>query len=141
MHLYSAFLMMKSCPGIQAETQVNGGAVEGIDYIVQVNSEIIVIDVQGSCLLDKNLSEVGIDAPISFLVGISECRSGNRLADARVVQLARKRSQAVLNITEAFPTCELSETHHQKMLPASKLSYSVVSLVVIDTLLELIFWQ
>jgi hypothetical protein len=34
------------------------------------------------------------------------------------------------------PACELSKTHDQKMLPASKLSYSVVALVMIDTLLD-----
>ena len=92
-------------------------------------------------LLDKNLSEVGINAPVSFFIGISQCRLGNRLADAGVIQLARECSQTVFNVTETFPPSELSKTHDQKVLPTRKLPYSVVAIVLIDTLLELIFWQ
>jgi hypothetical protein len=87
------------------------------------------------------LSEVSINVPVPFLIGISKGRSGNRFADAGVIQLARESSQTVLNITKAFPACELGKTHNQKMLPASKFSYSIVALVIIDTLLELVFWH
>jgi hypothetical protein len=141
MHLYSAFLMMKLGPWIQAKAQIDGGAVKGIGQLIQVNSEIIVLDVKRPGLIDENLSEFGINAPVSFFIGISQCRLGNRLADAGVMQLARKCSQTVFNVTGAFPASELSKTHDQKVLPASKLPYSVVALVLIDTLLELIFWQ
>ena len=141
MHLYSALLMMEPGPWIQAKAQVYGGAVKCVNHIVQVNSEIIVIDVKRPCLLDEDLSEVSIYAPVPFFIGISKGRSGNRLAKTGMVQPAGKSSQAVLNITKAFPACELGKTHNQKMLSASKLSYSVVASVVINTLLELIFWH
>ena len=92
-----------------------------MDHIVQINPEIIIINLQGPCLLDEDLSEVGINAPAPFLAGISKGRSGNRFTYAGVIQLAGECSQTVLNITKAFPACELSKTHNQKMLPTSKL--------------------
>jgi len=141
MHLYGTLLMMEFGPGKQTKTQVNSSTVKSINHIIQVNSKIIVLNVKGSCLLDKNLSEVGINTPVPLFIGIRKGRSGNRFTETGVVQLARECSQAVLNITEAFPTCKLSKTHDQKMLPARKLSYSVVTLVLVDTLLELIFWH
>ena len=55
--------MMELGPWIQAKAQVNGGTVKGISQLIQVNSEIIVLDVKRPGLLDENLSEVGIDAP------------------------------------------------------------------------------
>lgn len=88
-----------------------------------------------------HLSEVGINTPVPFLVGIGKSGSGNWVIDARVVKFAGECSQAVLNITKAFPACELSKTHDQKMLPAGERSHTVVALVMIDTLLELIFWH
>ena len=91
--------------------------------------------------LNEDLGEIGINTSIPFLVGISKGRSGNRLTEARVVQLAGESSQAVLNITKAFPACQLSKTHDKKVFPASKFSYSVVAIIIIDTFLELIFWH
>ena len=112
MHLNSTLLMMEFGPGIQTKTQINGGAVERIDHIVQVNPEIIVIDVQRLCLFNEDLNEVSINAPVPFLIGISKGRSGNRFADVGVIQLARKSSQTVLNITKTFPACELGKNHN-----------------------------
>ena len=140
MHLDGTFLVVEFSPGIQAKTQINGRAVKSIDHIIQVNPEIIVINVQRSCLLDEYLSKVGITAPVSFLVGISKSRSGYWFTNTGMIQFAGKCGETVFNITQTFPARELCKTHDQKMLPTGKLSYSVVTLVMIDTLLELVFW-
>jgi hypothetical protein len=140
-HLYSTLLVVEFGPEKQTEAQINGGAVKRIDHIVQVNPEIIIIDIQRPCLLDENLSEVGINVPVSFLVGIGKSRPGNWAIDTGVIQFAGECSQAIFNITEAFPACELSKTHDQKMLSAGECSHAVVALVMIDTPLELIFWH
>ena len=73
MHLYGTFLVVELSPGIQAKAQVNGRTVKSIDHIIEVNPKIIVFDIQRSCLFDKCLSKVGINTPVSFLVGI--CKS------------------------------------------------------------------
>ena len=89
MHFYGSILVVEFSPGIQAKAQVNGRTVKSLDHIVQVNPEIIVFNVQRSCLLDEYLSKA----------------------------------------------------HYQEVLPTGKLSYAVVTLVMIDTLLELVFWH
>jgi len=141
MHLFCTLLMMEFCPGIQTKAQVNGCAVKCIDHIIQIDPEVVIIDVEGPCLFDQDLSEISINASIPFFIGISKSRSGNWFAKAGVIQLSRESSQTVLNITKAFPTSELSKTHYQEMLPASKFSYSIVALIMINALLELIFWH
>jgi len=141
MHLYCTLLMVEFCPGIQTKTQVYGCAIKGIDHIVKIDPEVVIINIEGSCLFDQDLSEVSINAPVPFLVCISKSRSGNWFAETGVIQFARESGQAVLNITETFPASELSKTHDKKMLPASKFSYSVVSLVMVNTLLKLVFWH
>lgn len=140
MHLYCTLLMMEFYPGIQTKTQVNGGTVKCVDHIIKINPEVVIIDVKWSCLFNQDLSEVSINTPVPFLIGICKSRFGNCFAKTGVIQLARESSQTVLNITKTFPTGELGKTHNQEMLPASKFSYSIVALVMIDTLLELIFW-
>ena len=141
MHLYCTLFMMKFCPWIQTKAQVNGGAVKCINHIIQINPEVIILDVKGPCLFYKDLCKVSINTPVPFLIGISKSRSGNRLPETGVIQLARESSQTVLNITKTFPTGELGKTHCQEMFPASKFSYSIVALIMINTLLELIFWH
>ena len=109
--------------------------------LVLVHLEIVVLDIKRSGLFDKNLSEVGINAPVSFLIGICKCRLGNRLADTGVIQLAGECIQAVFNIAETLPASKLSKTRDKKVLPASKLPYTVVALVFINAFLELVFWH
>ena len=58
-------------PGKQRKAQVDGGGVQGVDRGVEVETEVVAqIELFGS--LDEDLSEVGVDAPVALVVGMSK---------------------------------------------------------------------
>ena len=58
----------ESGPGKKRKTQIDGRRIEGINGLIQFDSEIVV-GVQVSGRTNQDLSKIGIDAPISVFVG------------------------------------------------------------------------
>jgi hypothetical protein len=58
-------------PREQRKTEIDGGGVERIDGLVEIDAEA-VIDVVAPGGGDQDLGEVGMDAPVALLVGIGQ---------------------------------------------------------------------
>ena len=71
------FGFAKLGPRKQRETQVDGGGVERVNRRVEVEPDVFV-QIKLFGLLDEDLSEVGIDAPIALVVGMGEVAVRNR---------------------------------------------------------------
>ncbi len=72
MHLYTTFIMMKSCPWTELQAKFHRTAVEGMDDSVHVESGRLVA-VQVSRLCNQYLTEVVIDTPV--LGPVDMCQS------------------------------------------------------------------
>ena len=73
-------------PGKQRKAQVDGGGVQGVDRGVEVDADVVAqIELLGP--LDEELSEVGVNAPVALMVGMSEVAVRDRTVNAHVIEL------------------------------------------------------
>ena len=72
--------------GEERKTGIDGGGVERGDGFVEIDAES-VIGVPASGDVDQRLDEIGMDAPVAFLVGIGERAAGYIAPDAHEVEL------------------------------------------------------
>ena len=70
--------LAKVRPREQRQTQINGARIEGVGAAGQLDTEGL-IDVERTCLINQTLRELGKDAPVAPLVGVSKRGALNRL--------------------------------------------------------------
>ena len=90
---------------------------------------------------NKDLGEVGVDAPVSHLVGMSQRVAGDFATDAHVVELLVGRAQAGLDVPQALPVGQLGEGHAQILVPAGEALDLVVAVVSLDAGAKLVCRQ
>jgi hypothetical protein len=136
MELYGRFALPEHGPGEKRQTQVDGRGVEGIDGFLQLQAGIVVgIEISG--LMNQNLGEVSIDAPVARFVGVGQSASGHAATESHVIELRRYSTQTSLDIAEALPVGQLSEGHSQKLVPAGKAFDLTVAAVADNAATEL----
>ena len=67
-----------------------------------------------------DLREVGVDSPISLLVGDCQGVAADPRAEACVIELVLHCTQAGLDVTQAIAIGELAEDHAEKLVPAAE---------------------
>lgn len=99
----------------------------------------VFVSVESSSLSNQGLSEVGIDSPIAYLVGLSQGIARNDASKALMIEFLLVAPEASLNVSEAFPIGELGKTHTKELIPAGKRFDLVVALVALDTFLKFVW--
>ena len=127
----------ESRPREKRKAQVDRRGVEGVHRMLQFHREGVV-DVQPSGGPDQDLGEVGVDAPVAILVGVSQGVPGDPSPNAHVVQLRSDGSQARLDVAQRFPEGQLREGHAEKLIEAGKTQDLVVAPIVADALAEIV---
>ncbi len=121
----------KRGPRKQRQTQVDGGGVESIYGIRQVQPQVFGL-VQNAGLRDQALSEVGVDAPVSALVGLGQCGPFDRRTKTHVVQLGGLRGQTDLDIAQTFAIGQLGKRQDPKVFGARQCPHPVIAVVTRD---------
>jgi hypothetical protein len=137
MQFHSAFVGSELGPWEKGETQIDGGRVQGISGLIQFDSEGI-FGVEATSLTDKDLGKVGIDSPISDLVGVSQGIARDLSSKAHVIEFPLSRTQTCLDVSETFPIGQLSKGHAKELAPAGKVFDLVVTVVSPNAFLELV---
>ena len=137
MEFYCPFAFPELGPGEKGQTEVDGGRIQGIDRLIQFDTEGIG-GVKFSGFRNKDLSEVGINPPVPGLIGMREGIAGNLPPDAQMIKSGLGCPQADLDIPEAFPVGELSECHAEVLVPAREADHLVIAVVSIDAFSELV---
>jgi len=138
MHLYTAFIMMKSCPWTELQAKTYCTAVEGVDDSVHVESgRLVAVQVSGLC--NQYLTEVVIDAPLLGPVDMCQSRALDIFNPGRV-QLGGQGNQRCINAAQAILTSELGKTHHHEMVSAFKLNGMSVAIVSLYAFVKFISW-
>jgi len=106
-------------PREQGEAQVDGGGVERVDGVVEVEPEVVV-RVQGPGDVDQRLGEVRVDAPVAPHVGVGQGVARHAAADAHVVELVAVGAQADLDVAQALAQRQLGEGHAQELVEAGE---------------------
>src|SRR5512136_1909684 len=80
-----ALLLPKRSPRKKRQTQVDRGRVQSVSSLGYLQSEVLAC-IQLSGRSDQHMSEVGINTPIPFFVGIGQCASRNFASESCVIK-------------------------------------------------------
>ena len=126
--LHGGLGFAKRGPLEQAQTQVDGGGVQGVDRVLEIESQVLV-QIKLASAPDQNRSQVGPNSPVARLVGICQGGAMNAVAKYHGVQLARVGSKSYFDIAQALAPSQLCKGHDAKLLGASQTSYARVAAI------------
>ncbi len=95
--LHRSFATAEPRPGEQAQAEVDRGAVEGIDRLLQFHAEGL-LGVEHPRSTDQHLSEIGEDVPVVSAIGIGQRAPRDFPPEARMVELGLEGSQTSLDV-------------------------------------------
>jgi len=127
-------------PREKGHTEVDGRRIQSINRLIQFDTEGIG-SVKFSGFLDEDLSEVGINPPVSGLIGMGKSIAGDLPPNPRVIKSGLGYPQADLDISQAFAISKLGECHAEVLVPAREADHLVIAVVSIDAFSELVCWD
>jgi len=89
-------------------------------------------------LANQDVSEVGVDAPVSIVVGVRKSASGDFTSKARVIQFGTKNAEARFEVAQAVPASQLGVSHAKKLIEARKLPQASLTTVTVDAFVEFV---
>jgi hypothetical protein len=85
MEFYRTLPFPKLCPGEKGQTKVDGGRIQGVNCLIQFDTEgIFGVEFSGSC--NQDLGEIGINPPIPGLVGMGQGVPGNLSPNTKMIK-------------------------------------------------------
>ena len=117
MQLDRSLALSEMCPGEESQTEADCCRVEYVGGFFEDHTEILS-HIQPSCLSDEYLGKVGVDSPVSVLVGVGQSAPGDFPADAGMIQFHMHCTQTYFQISKALPTGELCKCHAEKLIEA-----------------------
>jgi len=117
MQLDGRLLFSKSCPGKKRKAKVDRRGVQSVGRLLQFHTKgVFGIKLSGDS--DQHLSEVGVDPPVAFCVGDSQCIAGNLDTESGMIKFGPHCAKTSFDIPKAFPVGELSECHTLELTEA-----------------------
>ena len=118
----------KGSPVEQAQAQIDGGGVQGVDRVLEFEPQVLV-QIKFASSPNQNCGQVGPNAPVSGLVGIGQGGSVNAVSKAHGVQLAGVGTQRYLDVAQALAPSQLGKGHDAKLLGARQTTHTRVATV------------
>jgi len=118
----------KRCPLEQAQTQIDGGGIQCVDRILEVEPQVLV-QIKFASTSDQNCSQVGPDSPVARLVGIGQGGAVNAVAKSHGVQLARVGSKRHFDVAQALSPSQLGKSHDAKLLGVCQAPHARVAAI------------
>lgn len=140
MHLDRGFMFAERRPGKEGQAQVDCGGIESVGGSIEFDTEFF-IGIQGSCLGDQNLAEVGVHSPVTFLIRLGQSAPRYPASYAEMVELLSAGPKAGFNIPEAFPVGQLSEGHAEILIHAGKAACMIIAPVTVNAFAKFIHRQ
>mgnify|MGYP001328468049 FL=1 len=110
---------------------------KAIDGLGQLHAErFVAIEIAGGG--NQDAGEVGVDAPVAMLVGVSQRVAGNLSPKTHVIQLGLLGAQTGFDIAKTFAVGELSKGQTQELIPAGEILDVAIAVVTIDAKLKLV---
>src|SRR5258706_11003047 len=70
-HFYGALMRSKSSPREHGQTEIDGGGVQGINGVVEVETKRLA-DIHRASNVNECLGEIGKDAPVVSFIGVGQ---------------------------------------------------------------------
>src|SRR5258708_2986117 len=84
------------------------------------------------------MSEIGVDSPVSTLIGLGQGRLLYNMTETGMIQFTASGIEADGYVAQAFSISKLSECHDQELIPASKLTDTFIAIVPVNATIEFI---
>ena len=139
MHLHGTAVLLVFCPWTEFQTKLNRTAVKGIDHFVKAKTAVIIL-VQLLRTGYQHHCKVAVYLPVLSLVHISESGLGDEFHSG-MIELGGEHCQRRFDVTKACTIGELGIAHHTELVTAGELQSMEVSIVFVNTFLELILWN
>ena len=130
-HLYRCLGRTKVRPREHRQAQIDGGRIERVDGIVQVDGKALR-GIQAACPANEQLCQLVPNAPIAPLVGIGQRGAGYRFAQPHVIELARLCRQADFDVAQALAPRQLSEGQDPELLRAIERTHPAIAAIARD---------
>lgn len=117
-------------PREQRQVQVDGGCVQRVDRVVQIDAKAVVA-VQLARTSDEQGGQVCPDAPIAPLVGIGQRRTFDWRAKAHAVKFRLVGLQTSFDVAQTLAVGQLREGHGAELLWATQAAHSGISTIAI----------
>ena len=124
------------CPGKQRQAQIDGGGVEGVDRLVEVQTDVFV-GIQPSRPGDEEGGQIGVDSPVAQFVGVGQRASRNAAANADVIKFFADGPERQLDVAETFAVGQLGESHAPELVATEELTNAMIAGVSLDASVEL----
>ena len=136
MDLHGCFAALEGSPREQRQAQIDGGGVQGVNRLVQFQPQIFVgVELPG--LADEDLSNLGVDAPVAFQVGVRQRVAGDVAAKAHMIEPWVYGAETNFDIAQTLPRGELGESETQELVETGKALDLVIPPVALDATAEL----
>jgi len=120
MPLDSGLGLSAVCPRREHQRQIDGYRIQGTDHVVDLQPQVFA-RVQRPNYAYECFRQILPKLRVAQFVGVGESGFGNRLMEAQMVAGSWSRIQAVGNIEQFLPLSQLSESHADELLPATKM--------------------
>ena len=118
-------------PVEQAQAQIDGSGVQGIDGVVQIQPQVLAV-VQFAGSANQQGCDIRPDAPVSRLVRVCQGGTAHAVTQAHAIEFAGIGTQGRLDIAQAFAPSQLREGQHSKLLGAGHPANPGIAGVAID---------
>ena len=127
-HFDGGFVAPEMSPGEQRQAEVDGAGIEGLEGGVEFDAEgIMGVEPPGEG--DQHLGKIGEDAPIARLVGVGQCGASDVITKTQVIEFRFERTQASLDVAEAFAIGQLRERQGPELVPARKTAEALIAVI------------
>ena len=130
----------KSRPGKQRKTKIDGGGIEGVCRLFQIDSEAF-LGIQFPGHADQYMGKIRIDSPVSFLVCIGKSASRDLASNASVIEFGFLGTQTCFDIPQAFPVGDLCESHAEELIETKESPDLIIASIPPDATVEFASWQ
>ena len=138
MEFNSSLVLAKFSPRKQRQTQIDGGRIQGVDRLGNC-VQIPVFYVKTKGLVDENHGQFMIDLPGTVGIGSRQGITSHIGSDAHMVTSLTEGIQRGGQISQTFTEGELSEAQTEKLSPACKFLYTIISFVLGNNLSKFVF--
>ena len=125
------------CPGEESQTQIDGCRIQNIHCLLQFDTERVG-GIECPRFRNKDLSKLGINEPVSVLIGIGQSVAGDFPADPQMVQSGPRCPEAGFDISQTLSKGELGKRHTEILIPAGEADHLAIAAVPIDAFAKLV---
>lgn len=127
----------ESCPGKEAQAQIDGGGVQGVNALVEIMTQVFS-GVESAGSSDQMLGEISVNAPVSRFIGFGERAPGHGSRQSKMIPAARDSVQAHFDVPQTVALGELGEDQASELSPAVEGSDLIVASITSHASMELL---